>query len=375
MSTVRPVIFHDQEPLKHELYGPKVVSECETQHITQHLGINVNGPWLQYIQNLNLRAVRPDNEYLTWTIVHSEQNSPEVEWYRHQGWSTVHYWSHGLIAREWYRYAQHDPAVRDYSQQFDYDWLIYNRSWSGTREYRLKFTERMIDNGLRVNSLMRFNVDDSGHYTDHQFVNPKFSLSKHDLEQHFPACDVDSDASADYDANNYQQCAIEVILETMFDDPRIHLTEKTLRPIACGKPFLLLAGPGSLDYLKYYGFDTFDDVIDTSYDHIQDSDQRMQAVMAEMMHISQAPDKSRIIRELHRRAVANQNHFFSDKFTDTILDEFRSGMHMSRQDLKKQTRQQFQDLYQRLYDTDSNIFEAVKKLDYDWYELMRSRWV
>jgi hypothetical protein len=46
------------------------------------------------------------------------------------------------------------------------------------------------------------------------------------------------------------------VAETVFDT-RIHLTEKTLRPIACGHPFILAAGPGSLKYLQTYGFRTF----------------------------------------------------------------------------------------------------------------------
>jgi hypothetical protein len=69
------------------------------------------------------------------------------------------------------------------------------------------------------------------------------------------------------------------VLETLFDDHRWHLTEKSLRPIACGKPFVLMATPGSLQYLRQYGFKTFDGLIDETYDSIQNPKQRLQAVL------------------------------------------------------------------------------------------------
>jgi hypothetical protein len=48
------------------------------------------------------------------------------------------------------------------------------------------------------------------------------------------------------------------------------LTEKALRPIACGQPFILAATPGSLQYLRSYGFKTFSGYIDETYDTIQE---------------------------------------------------------------------------------------------------------
>jgi hypothetical protein len=57
----------------------------------------------------------------------------------------VYYWSHGVIARDWFRYAQYVSQEKKINTTF----LIYNRAWSGTREYRLRFAELLIHLNLQ----------------------------------------------------------------------------------------------------------------------------------------------------------------------------------------------------------------------------------
>jgi hypothetical protein len=209
--------------------------------------------------------------------------------------------------------------------QITHDFLIYNRAWCGTREYRLKFAEQLIDSNLLTSCNTKFSaVDNQVHYTDHQWVNCKFAINRTDLEQHFLNNTVDSSASADYDTVDYQTSGIEVVLETLFDDQRWHLTEKSLRPIACGKPFVLMATAGSLQYLRQYGFQTFDGLIDETYDTVQDPADRLQAVVAEMKRISQlpTPQKHALWTELNKIACYNQALFFSQSWQDRLIQEF-----------------------------------------------------
>jgi hypothetical protein len=44
------------------------------------------------------------------------------------------------------------------------------------------------------------------------------------------------------------------------------------------QPFVVLQAPGSLSYLRSYGFKTFGDWWDESYDTIEDPQQRMKAI-------------------------------------------------------------------------------------------------
>jgi len=236
----------------------------------------------------------------------------------------VYWWCHGIIARDWFRFAQHDPLLKFDHLAITHDFLIYNRAWSGTREYRLKFLEQLIEADLVSCCQTRFSaIDNQAHYTDHCWANPDFAIRRTDFEQHFPTNSVDSNASADYDSFDYQASGIEVVLETLFDDSRWHLTEKSLRPIACGKPFVLMATAGSLQYLRHYGFQTFNGLIDEQYDTVQNPVDRLQAVVAEMQRISQLPiqQKQRLWTELNKIAQHNQALFFSQAWQDSLVQE------------------------------------------------------
>jgi hypothetical protein len=140
--------------------------------------------------------------------------------------------------------------------------------------------------------------------------------------QSFDLPSVGSDASAIYNHNDFNNTAISVVLETVFD-ARIHLTEKILRPIACGHPFILAAGPGSLDLLRSYGFQTFTGYINESYDSITDNDERLSAIVQEMSRIQALPDQQRLalINSCRQISEYNRKLFFSEKFFNQVCNE------------------------------------------------------
>jgi len=69
------------------------------------------------------------------------------------------------------------------------------------------------------------------------------------------------------DIYNEQSC-ISLTCESVLGVGGVSVTEKTLRSIIFKKPFLLVAEPYVLKYLKHLGFKTFSDVFDESYDNI-----------------------------------------------------------------------------------------------------------
>jgi hypothetical protein len=172
---------------------------------------------------------------------------------------------------------------------------------------------------------MGFNSEDSIDYRKHQFQNKKFQIQRQDLEQYFFHNTSGSNSSADYCAHDYQTTNIEVVLETLFDDDRLHLTEKTLRPIACGHPFILVATQGSLEYLRSYGFKTFDNIIDETYDTIADPLERLQAILLEIKRIAMLPHdaKQQVYDSLRSIANYNQQRFFSIEWHNHLTNEFK----------------------------------------------------
>lgn len=80
------------------------------------------------------------------------------------------------------------------------------------------------------------------------------------------------------DVELYQQSFLHVVTETIFHYPHNANGEKTWKPIANFRPFVILGVPGSLSDLRRLGFMTFDRWWDESYDDIQDPSQRLLAV-------------------------------------------------------------------------------------------------
>jgi hypothetical protein len=86
---------------------------------------------------------------------------------------------------------------------------------------------------------------------------------------------------------------------------------------------MLAAGPGSLQLLRKYGFKTFDQYIDESYDTITDSNKRLTAVIDAMkkFQLLDTDLQSIALKECRRIAKFNQQHFFSKDFFKQITDE------------------------------------------------------
>ena len=327
------MICHDQEPLNIDRYSFEDFKiQIQKKHLQIEKILNIEklarDKVVEYCAGLGFRGLADPMNHSDLTILlHSEQRSKHVDQLQQQGYVPVYYWSHGMIAHDWFRYAEHDPILRFGPEKIVNDFVIYNRAWSGTREYRLCFAEQIVKNGLSQHCKMSFNPYDNTHYSQHQFVNPKFQITNFDLEEFFPINTHTANASADYCNTDYASSGIEVVLETLFDDSRWHLTEKALRPIACGRPFMLVATSGSLQYLRQYGFKTFTGLIDESYDQITNPQQRLQAVIKEMTRISTLlpEDKIKLFLALDKIAEQNKRHFFN-KFFNQVQQQYVNNM-------------------------------------------------
>ena len=271
-------------------------------------------------------------------LIHSEKNSDDLLQYQNIGFIGVHYWAHAVIARDWYRFAEFDSRLQAKTLT-QHKFLIYCRDWSSGREYRLKFLELLVKNKLNQDSQTSvMHVNGEGiHFTQHQFKNPDFELTFAELINQIPLNEYSSNASASYDYFDFANTDISVVLETVFDSNKIHLTEKTLRPIACGHPFILAAGPGSLEYVKSYGFKTFTPWIDESYDQETNGAKRLEKIIKSMKQIQnlQGQELENFSREVKQIADFNKNHFFSKKFFDQVKDELKNNLDLARKQVYK----------------------------------------
>jgi hypothetical protein len=314
---------NDQEPLDHDYYSINI--KPNTMSLRKFSFLNLSEP-----KNLNYQQTIYEKNIL----LHSEKRSRHLEKYQSDNeLINVYYWSHALISRDWFRYAQHEIFKKDSKKIF----LIYNRAWSGTREYRLRFTDLLIENNLLDQCQTTCNVVDPDlkiHYASHQFKN-SWCRPTNLLENLLPASQADATNSADFVTKDYDSTDVEVVLETLFIDDRLHLTEKSLRPIACAQPFILVSTHGSLEYLRSYGFKTFDTVWDESYDQIQNAEQRLESIVDVMKQIANWDQPTRQIKMAQAQAIADHNRqwFFSQDFFDLIVDELTTNLKLAFKEL------------------------------------------
>ena len=334
------VVVHDQEPLDWNLYNhPDQYIELDSwkkkSKPSEYIDLRN-----RYFSHFNLKSlcILRSPAYDFSILIHSEKNSEDLDKYQQIGLIGVHYWSHAVISRDWYRFAEHDTRLCSNIIKKN-KFLIYCRDWSHRREYRLKFMEMLVENKLDQHSqvsLMHTNSENT-HFLQHKFLNPKLKLTKPELISKIPCNHLGATASADYDYIDYVSTHVSVVLETVFDGSRIHLTEKTLRPIACGHPFILAAGPGSLEYIKSYGFKTFDPWIDESYDNELDSCKRLEKIIQSMKKIQnlQGQELESFLQGIKHIAEFNKKHFFSLKFFNLLKNELKNNLCVAHKKVKK----------------------------------------
>ena len=249
----------------------------------------------------------------------------------------MYYFFHGFAALDWYRgyYAlNHNKSI---VKEYNYDFISFNRIINNDRSYRIYFVSLLKEHGLLEHGQVSFNVTDNL-FDDWQdeVADTDTKLSGH-AKQHIKQHLVDinklvidnpnlpGSASADIprNINGYWYLGNgpvdvgafwHVVTETVFYYDKLHLTEKIFKPIVSKQPFMLLAAPGNLAYLKSYGFKTFDSVIDESYDLIQDHDLRTEAVVRQLHWYCNLTlgEKTDIIQQLEPIIEHNFDHFYNE---------------------------------------------------------------
>jgi hypothetical protein len=103
----------------------------------------------------------------------------------------------------------------------------------------------------------------------------------------------------------YNRCFCSVVTEN-FSHPISTFSEKTLNTIASHRPFILVAPPHTLEYLKHYGFKTFGDYWDESYDREENHEKRLIKVFKTIDYINNLPITA--LRNLYQTLIPILEH-------------------------------------------------------------------
>lgn len=243
-----------------------------------------------------------------------------------------YYFFHGFAALDWYRDFEYFD--NSFFEDFDKVFICYNHLTSKYRSYRLHLIANLLEDNLHHKGHVSFFLaDKDGSWRD-EILDPNCPLSTQakikvfkNLQRLTEPLTIDTtdpigSLSASVTTDWVNKALWHVVTETIYFQPKLHLTEKVFKPIVSKRPFILVAAPGNLAYLKSYGFKTFDKWIDESYDQETDDYLRIEKITQEIRKLSQL-DKTelkKMQREMQEILDFNHRHFFGD-FKKIIVNE------------------------------------------------------
>jgi hypothetical protein len=297
------VLFYDQEPMWNHSLGPHYDSDLAA--------------WSRNPIKILANSERSD---LKLAIC---RDRTLLDWY---------YFFHGFAALDWFRDSRYINDTKDIEHVF----LCLNHLVRHERSYRISLLARLVHQDILHHGIVSFHgsTDDcKKELEDPHTKIPKACQSliehslmhKHDLPLLVDQSSMDGSASAHFghqEHSLWQQSFLHIVNETVFYEPKLHLTEKIFKPIISSRPFLLVSAPGNLQYLKNYGFQTFDRWWDESYDRIQDPSARLDAISQQLTDVCRKPRAQLLEMFKDMRSVLehNKKHFFGE-FRKIIVEE------------------------------------------------------
>jgi len=355
------VFFHDQEPiqldsfrelfdevfirnidikynLSVDVFGPNVVWPSENvrlqfdQHMekTREFGsfFQSRKKILQSFINSNSNIFKPGGH-----IVVSERGEFADQLTKAYGWKKHYYFYHGWACQDWYRgYDKTFLIPRAKDREPTRTFISPNRIIAGKRDHRVLFLYNIFKNQLEHNWISAPRIC-AYEKVDISVIAQKYCNIYPDIKQvfdqsplpiRFPGEDVPVMSSCWL--TNFDEAAdslLYVPTETVYFGQRTHITEKTFKAIALEMPFVLVAPAGSLEYMREYGFKTFGQFIDESYDTETNDIRRVEKVVKLLKDLDNLTIAER--RQLHQAMLPtvehNYNHFFKGGLSDILWPE------------------------------------------------------
>ena len=254
--------------------------------------------------------------YSNVTIVTSEYNSDDVQWlcdtYNLQN---VYYFFHGWAALDWYRGYNKTFLYRP--KNIKHTFLCPNNIVGGKRHHRIKLFNELCKRNLIENNLVSM-----PEVCPYEGIKVKDYID-YNVKLPLQIDDFDNYANNSHNITMWKQAAeslVHVVTETSFYGNKNFLTEKTFKPIVLKQPFILVSNRGSLEYLRRYGFKTFEGIWDESYDQLPD-DKRISAIGNLLEELEHSNCKEWLHEQCAPIIEYNYNHFYGGGFEQILWDE------------------------------------------------------
>jgi hypothetical protein len=133
-------------------------------------------------------------------------------------------------------------------------------------------------------------------------------------------------------ARAYSDTYFSLVTETVFDYPHSFRTEKIWKPIAIAHPWIAVANRGFYRDMHHMGFQTFGNLLDESFDLIDNSADRLERIAMVVEDLC-TQDLAQFAKECYTVCKYNQQHLtqlsqqiprdFPDQFQNYINERFR----------------------------------------------------
>jgi len=266
-------------------------------------------------------------------LITSEKDSENVDHVCQQfGWKSLYYFFHGWAALDWYRGYDKTFLITPVNERtITHTFLAPNRIVAGERQHRLEMLYHVFKRNMAHNHISCPAVCPAENISIEDATTPL--LSKYpDIQKVFAAqtLPINFENESNHPMHSCwlslfgqaSESLLYLVTETVATGRRHHLTEKTFKPIALGMPFVIVGTRGSLEYLRSYGFRTFEGIWDESYDQADDSN-RIQRIASLLQSLDELPQsgKQELFEACQEVIEHNWNHFYGGGFEAVLWQE------------------------------------------------------
>ena len=293
----------------------------------------------EYLQIRNILTKYFDDT--EWELIHCNLHldKPNTKVYDSQ-YKRIH--NHVLASKNWDFVPYNKKQVDELDSLREKIFLFYNGSCGDRASHRLMSYHYLLDYGIldkimysilepldklkydylnSVESIHKTNIDWKKY--DTFFKGAPYLLDVELGDYSFVDLDGSYNSipanSLDLPFSHIKKTYFSLVTESFFFEPHwckdkslFDISEKTYKAILT-QPFIIMARPGILKYLREKGFNTFDDVFDNSYDEEENDWERFQLIMKEVNRVCNLEPET--LHEIYLncidRVANNQEQFFS----------------------------------------------------------------
>jgi hypothetical protein len=268
-------------------------------------------------------------------IITSEYESEDVEYLCQKfQWKSYYYFFHGWAALDWFRGYDRTFLITPWQERtITKTFLAPNRIVAGERQHRLEMLYWIFRLGMTDNHISCPNICPAENIAILDAIQPLKNRYP-DIEEVFESQPLPLNFKDETDhpmhscwLSLFDQSAeslLYLVTETVATGRKHHLTEKTFKPIALGMPFIIVGTQGSLRYLRSYGFKTFGDLWDESYDDEPDDSKRIEKIAQVLKQLEGLEDDRQAIFDSAWDIIQhNWNHFYGGGFEAILWQELK----------------------------------------------------